>query len=90
MKHRISWISGHFEIFPQVGFILNLIVITNSACRCEQQFTMTGTISESCYPTGTYKWSTAGFDPAASACEADVLPNELRPQIRSSKNRLRT
>ena len=45
MKHRISWISEHFDIFPQVGFILNLIVITNSACLCEQQFTMTGTIS---------------------------------------------
>ena len=34
------------------------------------------------------KWSTAGFDPASSACKADVLPNELRPQ--SCRDPIRT
>ena len=33
------------------------------------------------------KWSTAGFDPASSACKADVLPNELRPQSCRERNR---
>ena len=35
----------------------------------------------------TFSVSTAGFDPAASACEADVLPNELRPQSCRDRNR---
>ena len=35
-----------------------------------------------------YEWSTAGFEPASSACKADVLPNELRPQ--SCRDRSRT
>ena len=34
------------------------------------------------------RWSTAGFDPASSACKADVLPNELRPQ--SCRDPIRT
>ena len=34
-----------------------------------------------------YEWSTAGFEPASSACKADVLPNELRPQNCRDRNR---
>ena len=33
------------------------------------------------------KWSAAGFEPASSACKADVLPNELRPQSCRDRNR---
>ena len=34
-----------------------------------------------------YEWSTAGFEPASSACKADVLPNKLRPQSCRDRNR---
>ena len=34
-----------------------------------------------------YEWSTAGFEPASSACKADVLPNKLRPHSCRDRNR---